>query len=125
MQLLYLGLIKAFIVALPYLISIIIPAVLIIFTDWAKKFFAWTTEQGATAIFAVLNGFTPPDVDISLSNILLSVPSDVKNVMGMLKLDVFIGILISAYITYFTVKIYTKSMSAFKSAVSSANGGTP
>lgn len=121
MPLVFLVLLKAFIAVLPYLISLVIPLVLVVFTDWAKQFFAWTTEQGASVILSVLNTLTPPDVDISLSNILASIPSDVKQVMGMLKVDVFIGMIISAYITFFAVKIYLKSVASFRASLSSLN----
>ena len=97
-------LVKALIWAAPLIIGLIMPAVLIHFTDWGKDFYAWIVSQSLSVIVDVLDLLIPLD-DFNLQQKIDSLPSDVVNVMGMLQLDVCLGILASAFITSLIIRM--------------------
>lgn len=108
--------VKALIFVVPLLIGLVMPTILIYFTDWGKDFFAWVTSKSLELVVSVFDYLVPLD-DFKLQDKLDTMPADVINVLGMLKLDVVLSIYSLAFITYLVLKIQIETTKALLSAI--------
>lgn len=100
-------LIRVLVYLAPIILGLVLPVILVHFTDWGQSFYKWIVTKGVEAIIFALDSMNPID-GLNLQDMVDSMPPDVVNIMGMVRLDVCLLILVNAYITRWIVSLQIK-----------------
>jgi hypothetical protein len=95
--------IRALIFALPYLLSVAVPIVIL----WFANFFN-LTKAADSSIFLktfeyALNLALPTSEEFNIASLFSALPFSIQNLFGMLKIHLFIDLIIAGFITKLTI----------------------
>ena len=89
------------------------PLIFLAMGPFIKHFFAIESSIFLEAFLRVLDFALPSDSDFKLSTVVSAIPLPFRHIMGMLRIDICIDLLVLAYITMLSIKASLLASRAF------------